>query len=146
MQVQTYLFGNVDVSPEQVITFPKGLVGLENLKRFMLAHESEQGEPASFTLQSLDDPAIAFQIIDPVAVGFNYELALNDEENTLLGNPAPADIAVMLVLFKQEGEKSAIGANLRAPLLINTKTRTGLQKLMEKLQPNITLTNLSTAV
>ncbi len=146
MQVQTYLFGNVEVAPEHVIHFPLGLVGFDQLRQFMLVHESDKGEPASFTLQSLEDPSLAFQIIDPTVIGFHYELALSDAENALLQNPVVDDVAVMLVLFKQEGEGAQIGANLRAPILINTKSRVGLQKLMEKLQPNITLTNLAAAV
>jgi len=69
MQVDTYLFGKVEVSPENVITFPNGLVGFEDLKRYMLVHEADAGEVASFTLLSLEDAAVAFQIIDPHALG-----------------------------------------------------------------------------
>jgi tRNA G46 methylase TrmB len=36
--------------------------------------------------------------------------------------------------------------NLRAPLVINTKARVGLQKIMETMLPNITLSNLASAV
>ena len=63
MKVETYLFGAVEVSPEKVITFPNGLVAFEDNKRFMLAHESDKGQPASYTLQSLDDAGLAFQIV-----------------------------------------------------------------------------------
>lgn len=146
MQVETYLFGAVEVNPESVITFPNGLVAFENSKRFMLAHEEMNGEPASFTLQSLDDPALAFQIVDPGALGFNYELALNDIDNALLQSPAPEEVAVMLVLFKQDGEKAVISPNLRAPLVINTRARVGMQKIMENMRPNITLSNLANPV
>src|SRR5574343_392258 len=75
--------------------------------------------------------------------GFNYELALTDAENALLQSPAPEDVAVMQVLFKKEEDgKAAITPNLRAPLVINTKARVGLQKIMETMQPNIMLSNL----
>ena len=57
MKVETYLFGSVEVSPEKVITFPNGLVAFEDNKRFMLAHESDKGQPASYTLQALAAPA-----------------------------------------------------------------------------------------
>lgn len=142
MQVETFLFGTVQVNPESIINFPNGLVAFENSKRYMLVHEEVNGEAASFTLQSIDDPALAFQIVDPTALGFHYELALTDAENALLQSPAPEDVAVMLVLFKQNGEQSAISPNLRAPLVINTRARIGLQKVMESLRPNITLSNL----
>ena len=147
MKVETYLFGSVEVSPEKVITFPNGLVGFENNQRFMLAHEGESGQPSSFTLQSLDDATLAFQIVDPTTIGFNYELVLTDAENALLQTPEAEDVAVMQVLFKKDGEgKAGLCPNLRAPLIINTKARVGLQKVMERMNSNVTLSNLSSAV
>lgn len=147
MKVETYLFGAVEVSPEKVIAFPNGLVGFEQNKRFMLVHEEGNAQPSSYTLQSLDDPALALQIVDPVTLGFNYELALSDAEVAILQSPAAEDVAVMQVLFKQEeGGKAAIIPSLRAPLLINIKARVGLQKVMVQVNQNITLSNLASSV
>ena len=147
MKVDTYLFGTVEVDPAKVIEFPNGLVGFEQSKRFMLVHEEDQAQSASYTLQSLDEPALAFQIVDPASLGFHYELNLSDAETALLQSPAPEDVQVMQVLFKQEdGGQSQITPSLRAPLLINTKARVGLQKVMETLRSNITLSNLASTV
>ena len=98
-------------------------------------------------MQSLDEPTLAFQIVDPTTLGFDYELALNDAENAILQSPAPEDVAVMQVLFRtEEGGKASISPNLRAPLVINTRTRVGIQKVMENLRPNIVLSNLTSPV
>ncbi|MDR3158563.1 MAG: flagellar assembly protein FliW [Zoogloeaceae bacterium] len=150
MKVETFLFGNVEVNPEQIIEFPQGLVSFENDRRFMLIHETNVGpQPVSFTLQSLDSPHVAFQIIEPAALGFTYELELSDAETALLGLANSAnvsDVVVLMILFKQEnGATVGVGANLRAPLVINTKARRGLQKLLPKLRPNVVLSNLSAA-
>lgn len=145
MKVDTYLFGSVDIDPEKIITFPNGLVGFEDCQRYTLVQESEPG--ASFTLQSLDDPALAFLIVDPTTLGFNYELALSDAETALLQSPADEDIVVMQVIYKKEGAGQAdIAPNLRAPLIINVRAKVGLQKVMETFRPNITLSNLASAV
>jgi flagellar assembly factor FliW len=142
-QVETFLFGRIEVKPEQVIAFPAGLVSFEDKKRFTLVHETDAGDPVSFTLQSLEDPALAFQIIDPAALGFSYELSLTDEESAAIQLADPADAAVVLLLYKKEGKATAgLGASLRAPLIINTRTRLGLQKLLPKLKPNVVLSNL----
>lgn len=149
MQVQTHLFGTLEVDPEKIINFPAGLAGFESSKRYTLIHESETSEPASYTLQSLDEGAVAFQIIDATAVGLNYEIALSDAEAAALHTPAPEDVAVMLVLYKQDvsaqGGKS-IGANVRAPLVINTRARVGLQKILEHPRPNLTISNLASTI
>ena len=47
MKVETYLFGAVEVDPAKIIEFPKGLVGFEQNKRFMLVHEDGSVQPAS---------------------------------------------------------------------------------------------------
>ncbi|WP_306607499.1 flagellar assembly protein FliW [Azonexus sp.] len=148
MKVETYLFGAIEVSPEKTLSFPNGLFAFENNKNFTLVHEEGKGDPASFTLQSLDDPSVAFQIIDPTTLGFHYELELSDEENALLKSPAAEDVAVMIILFKEtEGEGTpGINPNLRAPLIINLKERVGVQKLLVKVATNVTLSNLSSAV
>ncbi len=147
MKVDTYLFGELEVSPEKVITFPNGLVAFEEAKRFTLIHEEDEAIPNSFTLQSLDDPALAFQIVDPTDLGFSYELALSDEEKALLQTPASEDVAVMQMLFKKEEDgKTAISPNLRAPLLINIRARVGIQKVMEKMSSKVMLSNLASNV
>ena len=147
MKVDTCLFGAVEVDPAKVIEFPNGLVGFEQNMRFMLVHEDGQAQTASYTLQSLDDPNLAFQIVDPVTLGFHYELDLSDAESALLKTPAPEDVLVMQLLFKKdEGSQTQIMPSLRAPLLINTKARVGMQKVMETLRSNITLSNLASAV
>ncbi|MDR0997049.1 MAG: flagellar assembly protein FliW [Zoogloeaceae bacterium] len=145
MKTNTYLFGEIDVDPAKVLEFPRGLANFEQQTRYMLIHEPGTGnDPVSYTLQSLDDPTLALQLIDPAALGFSYELALSDDEAALIGLANPKDAAVMLVIFKREDKATAgLGAGLRAPLIINTQTRKGLQKPLPRLHPNVVLSNLS---
>lgn len=147
MKVETYLFGAIEVSPEKIINFPNGMVGFEKCTRYTMVHEEDGGEPVSFTLQSLDDPKLAFQVVDPGLLGYSYQLELTDAESALLQSPAPEDVLVMQLLFKNEQEgKASIAASLRAPLVINAKARVGLQKVMQTFRHNIVLSNLSSAV
>ena len=46
---------NVPIDPESVFTFPDGIAGFEDCKRFKLFHE--EGKATVFWLQSLDDIA-----------------------------------------------------------------------------------------
>ena len=143
MQIDTYLFGKIDVVDDALITFPDGLPGFESCKRFALVHEKDDPSPSSFTLQSVEDPQVAFQIADPVSYGFHYELQLTDEESAKLQSGDPADLTVMLILFRREDRSGPIEASVRAPVIINTRSRIGIQKVLERVQPNITLSNLA---
>ena len=147
MQIDTFLFGKIDVQAESILNFPKGLPAFENCKRFTLVHEQGDAQtPASFTLQSLDDSSVALQISDPTTYGCHYELELSDDETALLKVDDPADVAVMLVMFRRDDKSGPIEANISAPLLINTKSRMGMQKVMKQVAPRITLTELSQPV
>ena len=46
MKVQTHLFGEVNVSEDKIITFPKGLIGdfFEGKTKFMLIHEEDKNQ------------------------------------------------------------------------------------------------------
>lgn len=147
MQVDTFLFGPIDVAEQSVINFPAGLPAFENCKRFTLVHEVETGQPVTtYTLQSLDDPHVAFQITDPTAYGFHYELELSDEESATLNGGSNDEIVVMLVLFRRDDKATPIEANFRAPILINAQSRIGIQKIIGPVVPNVTLSNLSRSV
>jgi flagellar assembly factor FliW len=147
MKIETYLFGTIDVSDDSIITFPDGLPAFEHCRRFALVHEREAASaPTSYTLQSLDDPTVAFQIADPTVYGFHYELELTDEEISKLAVKAPEQVTVMLMLFRRDDKNGPIEANLRAPVLINTQARLAMQKIIERVRPNLTLSNLAATV
>jgi flagellar assembly factor FliW len=146
MHYDTFLFGSIDVSPDAVLTFPAGMPGFDSHQRFTLIHDpvTKGDAPASYTLQSLDDPMVAFQIVEPGAFGFHYELEISDEETALLKIDRPEDVVVMLCLFRRDESPAQIEANMRAPILINVASRLGMQKVITHLRPNVTLSNLST--
>lgn len=145
MQYETFLFGHINVNPDTVLHFPRGLPGFEQHTRFALIHEESDSAdaPTSYTLQSLEDPMVAFQIVDPAAFGFNYELEISDEETALLQVQRSEDVVVMIALLRRDDAPNKIEANFRAPMIINTASRIGLQKVISRLRPNITLSNLA---
>jgi flagellar assembly factor FliW len=133
-------FGAIEVDPDKIIEFPRGLPGFEDLRRFALLHpEQEGGEKASyFILQSVDDPAVAFHVADPARLGFNYEIELADEDAALiqLGDPAKAAVVVILV---EGGAGAGVRANLNSPLVINLDARLGVQHMFHRLDYKVTL-------
>lgn len=145
MQVNTYLFGQIEVDEANVFTFPQGLTGFPGSTRFTLVHEDAVGQGAeSYTLQSVDEPHVALQIVDPSVLGFDYQLELSEEEAAGIKLENPEDIAVMIIVYREEGEKTKqLGAATLAPLLLNLKSRYGLQKVIRRPRANVTLTDLA---
>jgi len=131
MNIDSPRFGTLKVEPGKIIEFPEGLAGFEQQRRFSLFHPDD-GEVKYFILQSLDDPALAFHIADPGKLGFNFEVVLSDAETALLKLSDPLDAAVAVILWKEESS-GQIRANLKAPLIVNTRERRGLQHIFEQL-------------
>lgn len=136
MNIESPRFGTLTVEPGKIIEFPEGLAGFEDHKRFSLFHP-EEGDVKYFILQSLDDPALAFHIVDPAQLGFNFEIELSDSETALLKLGDPGDAAVAVILSKDEA-KSQLRANVNAPLIINTRERRGLQHIFAQLNYAVT--------
>lgn len=145
MKVDSARFGSLEVEDEKVIEFPKGLPGFEHCRRFSLFHEDSSRRPIVYTLQSLDDPAVALPIADPADLGFRYELTLEDTDVDLLDLHSTEDATVAVVLHRGEaGEEQGIGgigvgANLLAPLVINTRSRRALQQRIAKVGVDVTI-------
>lgn len=128
-------YGTVEVAEDKVIEFPQGLAGFENLRRFAFLHP-ESDQPKHFILQSMEDPEVAFNVADPAIFGFSYEITLDDALNAALYQPdspeALADDVVLVILYK-EAEGSPLRAILKAPLILNLKTRRGVQHTFTRL-------------
>jgi flagellar assembly factor FliW len=127
----------LDISPDKVISFPEGLPGFEDCKRFGLFEQDKDG--ILFTLQCLEQPGVAFTVADPAIFGFRYDMPLTDENVAALGLAPEDEVAVAVMVFKGEGEKAGINANLTAPLLINLRAHVGLQRPIPKLSVDFTL-------
>lgn len=144
MKIQSSLFGIQEIDPESTLTFPRGVAGFENCTRFKLFHDNKVSQPIVHYLQSLDDPDLALSLVDPATFGLNYELLLTDEETDLLKLENTEHVLVMLVAYRA-GEKPAgqnVAANINGPIILNTQSRIGLQKVLAGVQPEITLKSI----
>ncbi|QFY42451.1 flagellar biosynthesis protein FliW [Candidatus Methylospira mobilis] len=140
MQIKTAVFGELSIDPSTVITFDNGLAGFEDSKRFTLFHKESEDKSVSaafWLLQSVERPELHFSVADPGAFGFNYSFKLTDEEVAALGNGSPDDVIVLVLLFKDEAGN--VNSNIKSPLIINTKTLKGLQKVLVSVEPTLTI-------
>lgn len=141
MKFDSTQFGTQEVDPESILTFPNGMPGFEKCTRYKLFHEDKE-QPVVHWLQSIDRPDVAFSLVDPALFGLNYEFVLSDEEEQLLKMEKVDDIAVFLIAYKQQPDadsKANINANINGPIVLNTRTRLGMQKVLVGLKADITL-------
>lgn len=129
------------MTPEKEILFPNGVPGFESLTRYSLLQE-DANNPVIYTLQSLEDPTIAFYVVDPMVFGFNYEFNLDDDEASLLQASNPDDLTMLLIVYRNPENPEQINANLNGPVVVNHNTKIGMQKILIKLNvANVTLSD-----
>ncbi len=121
--------GEVEVAAGAVIRFADGIPGFEEFHDYVLV---EVAEVAPFEwLQSTEEPALAFAVVDPQAVcgGYDPRLGHGDLSAVHLDDRAKGIMRVILTL-SDDPEK--ITANLQAPLLINRAEGLGAQLLLTR--------------
>jgi len=140
IDIERFDLRNVTIAPEQVFSFPGGLAGFEGHTRYSLFHE--EGKPTVFWLQSLDDPGLSFPVVPPELLGIEYQIELSDDDCRLLGLDDPADATVAVILYRDAATAAGgapVAANTRSPLVINGRTRIGMQKLLREVTPAVVM-------
>jgi flagellar assembly factor FliW len=143
MKLTSPALGEIEVDENRVIEFPNGLVGLPHLRRFVLVHEENDSgaTPKVFLLQSVDEPEMTFSVVPPDTLGVRYEIDLKDEEVALLQAQSPDDLVLAVIVRRsdEQPESHGLTANFMGPLLINTRTRRGMQKVLERLNCDVVI-------
>ncbi|HEX9081613.1 MAG TPA: flagellar assembly protein FliW [Holophagaceae bacterium] len=107
-----------------LLSFPRGLLGFPHLRSFRLFEPSD-GYPLKF-LQAVEQPEISFVCMDPAGIQPSYEVPLPDEDAETLAIESPGE-AMILTLVVIPEDPRRMTTNLAGPLVVNTRTRTGLQ-------------------
>jgi flagellar assembly factor FliW len=126
---------NVPVDPETLFTFPQGLAGFEKSTKFKIFHEEDKA--TVFWLQSLDDTDLMFPIVAPDTLDIEYQIELSDEDCTLIGVEQAQDIVVLVIVYRDPAAGGSIAANTRSPVILNLKTRLGMQKILQDIHPTL---------
>jgi flagellar assembly factor FliW len=117
-----------------VLQLPEGMLGFSRLTRYILVQEDDL-KPFLW-LQSLDDPELAFPVVDAHLIDKDYTRLLPAKElaSLKIRNRSELLVLVVAILRPAPGESSV---NLKAPLLINHVTMTGRQIILTELDFNM---------
>lgn len=131
MQITTKIFGEITIADDRIIRFPKGIVGFPDLKDFTLIHDSEDGGNAAIRwIQSLQEPAFAMPVMDPLSIVPDYAPEIADEIIANLGECGSDDLLV-LVTVTVPSDITKMTINLKAPIVINSDNLKACQAIVE---------------
>ena len=126
----TKVFGEISIDDDRIITFSKGIVGFPELTEFALLHDSEKGSDSIHWLQSIQEPAFAMPVMDPLRVCPDYNPEVDDEILSNLGELNQDEMLVLVTMtVPKEVEKMSV--NLKGPIVINAAQKTAIQVIVE---------------
>lgn len=123
-------FGEVELREDRLIDFPDGLFGFRECTKFGLTRLPNVDESPLLLLQCVNQPEIAFLVADPNVLGL--DLKKDDRTQALADTKMPPEDTQFLSILTMydTGDNYTITANLRAPLMVNSKTRTARQHIL----------------
>lgn len=128
MQIQSTRFGLIEVSSEELISFPAGVIGFPSERQFVLLrtdHSSVIG-----WLQSTTSPGFALPVVSAHAFGSHYpDVAVEPLAEQYNIGQVDEELAVMVVLCALPNQPATV--NLLAPIVVNSSTRKGAQIFLE---------------
>jgi len=112
------------------LTFPSGLLGFTEHRRYViLDHDTD----APFKwLQSVEEPALAFVIMDPALFHPGYHVDVPADALAEIGAKEREDLALVVILTIPSDDPVRITANLRGPLVISHRTKLGKQLVLSE--------------
>lgn len=132
MKVTTKIFGEIEISDDKIIVFENGIIGFPDLKRFALLHDGDHGSDNAGIrfLQSMDEPAFAMPVIDPLIVKPDYDPEVNDELLASAGKVTEDNILVLVTVTIPK-DLTQMSVNLQGPFVINVEEHKACQVIVE---------------
>ncbi len=128
MKVMTTRFGEIEIDDDKIIEMPDGMIGFME-KRFVLLLPDNNGR--FFWYQSVENPALAFVVTDPMEYVPGYEAVLTpDEYDRLKLDPESAEV-IILAVTTITNEAKDITINLQGPIVVNPANMTAKQIVLE---------------
>ena len=127
MLVRSLRFGEMEIPEDKIITMERPILGFESLQRFCLI-EMDEARPFLW-LHSLEDPAVAFLVFNPVILFPDYRIEINSKEIAELEVERVEAVETYVVVTIPEDPRR-MSANLQGPILINTENNKAKQLVL----------------
>lgn len=128
LEIDTKKFGRIEIDEGKILTMPDGMLGFEELKRYVLIQDKSL-EP--FMLyQAVDNPGLAFFVINPFVVLPNYLIDQPEVIKAASWNKSDA-LSYLAVVAIPENRPEKMTVNLMGPLAINNTSRESYQLILE---------------
>ncbi|AOZ93237.1 flagellar assembly protein FliW [Paenibacillus crassostreae] len=110
----------------KIVTFPKGLPGFELLKEFTV----QQYDELFSVLISVDNPSVAFIVVNPFDFYPNYEFDVSDDLLEEIEITSREQVNIRCIVT-WHSNRNKVTLNLLAPIIINSEKHSGKQVVLQ---------------
>lgn len=128
MVIHTSRFGQVAIANDDVITFPEGLLGFNELRRFILLDDPT--DEIFIWLQSCEEPGIAFPLLEPELFASTYNVQLTKHDLETMGLKSSEGVRFFTIITIP-ADPTQMTANLKAPIAVHVPTRAARQVVLQ---------------
>ncbi len=130
MKLNTRIFGEVEIDDSKIISFPNGIIGFPDLKKFVLMFDEEKGTDTIKWLQSIDEPSFAMPVMDPLVVCPDYKPEVDRNTVDQIGELDSSDLLILVTVTVPHDLKQ-MTVNLMGPFIINVKECKAVQTIVD---------------
>lgn len=129
MKLYASSFGEIEINEEDILTFPEGIPGFEDSKRYIIINNPDEQNPFDW-LQSVDNGDLAFVIINPFFVKPDYDIVIPQSALEKLKIKDESDVALYSIVVVPE-KLEDMTVNLTGPIVINVREKLGKQIILD---------------
>ncbi len=122
MKIKTKYGKELEIKENEIIEI-NSILGFENFSKFVII---ETNSPLKW-LQSIEESALAFVVVDPRDFFPDYEPDISSEELSSIGLNDIKEALILVIVSLPQGNPSGATANLLGPIVINPENRKGAQ-------------------
>ena len=123
-------FGDVTIHQDRLIAFPHGLFGFRECTQFGLAKLPNVDESPILLMQCINEPSIAFLVADPSVLGLEIKTSDKTEALDVTKLDTKETQFLSILTLYDNGDSYYLTANLKAPVLVDTSKKVGLQYIL----------------
>jgi len=126
VEIETKHFGKMTIRETEILTFPAGILAFEAYTSFAIIPDNQNA--VFHWLQSLDDPKLAFLLMEPYALIPDYvpDIFAYEIEN-LFGDRNISSLSVWCIVTIPPNHPEKMTINTQGPIVISAEKRLGGQ-------------------
>jgi flagellar assembly factor FliW len=128
MKINTSRFGDIAVSASDEIVFPEGLLGFNELRRFVFVEDPK--DEIFAWLQSCERPEVAFPVLEPELFAAGYQVKLTKHDLEQLKALSDKIIKCFTIVTIPD-DPTQMTANMKAPVVVNIPQKIARQCVLQ---------------